>query len=105
AGESFVFGIRVFWPGELNQLDLLELVLADHAANVFAVGAGFAAKAGSVGAEGDRQLGFFENLVAKEVGDGDLGGGDEPVVVVLIDAGLVGTFIVAVEEVFGELGG
>ena len=46
--------------------------------------------------------GVVEGLVAEEVGDGDLGGGDEPVVAVLIDAGLVGAFVVAVEEVFAR---
>ncbi len=90
--------------GELDQLDLLELVLADHAADVFAVGAGFGAEAGGVGAVRDGELGFVEGLVAEEVGDGDLGGGDEPVVVLLQLAGGVGALVVAVEEVFGELG-
>ena len=104
-GEGFVLFVRVFRPDEFYELYSLELMLADHAADVLAVGAGFATEAGSVGAEGDRELGLFEGLVAVEIGDGDLGGGDEPVVVVLVDAGLVGAFVVAVKEVFGELGG
>ena len=90
AGELFVVGVGVFGAGELDQLDLLELVLADHAADVFAVAAGFGAEAGGVGAEGDGELGLVEGLVAEEVGDGDLGGGDEAVVGVLLVAGLVG---------------
>ena len=90
--------------GEFDQLDLLELVLADHAADVLAVAAGFGAEAGGVGAEAGGELGLVEGLVAEEVGDGDLGGGDEPVVGVLILAGDVGTLVVAVEEVLRELG-
>src|SRR6185312_14680738 len=104
AGEAFVLLVGVFGFDELDQLDLLELVLADHAADILAVGAGFGAEAGSVGAEGDGQLRFVEGLVAEEIGDRDLGGGDEPVVVLLIVAGLVAALVVAVEEVFGELG-
>ena len=104
AGEGFVLGVGLLGRGELDQLDLLELVLADHAADVFAVGAGFAAEAGSVGAEGDGELGLVDGLVAEEVGDGDLGGGDEPVIALLQLAGDVGALVVAVEEVFGELG-
>ena len=103
AGEGFVFGVGVLGFGELDELDLLELVLANHAADVLAVGAGLGAKAGSVGAVRDGKLGLVERLVSEEIGDGDLGGGDEPVVVVLIVAGLVGSLVVAVEEVFGEL--
>src|SRR5471030_2580559 len=64
--------------GELDQLDLLELVLADHAADVLAVAAGFGAEAGGVGAEAGGELRFVEDLVAEEVGDGDLGGGNHP---------------------------
>ncbi len=104
AGEGLVLFVGLFGRGELDQLDLLELVLTDHAADVFAVAAGFGAEAGGVGAVGDGELGLVEGLVAEEVGDGDFGGGDEPVVVLLQLAGAVGSLVVAVEEVFGELG-
>ena len=79
--------VGFFGRGEFDELDLLELVLADHAADVLAVAAGFGAEAGRVGAEGDGELGFVEGLVAEEIGDGDFGGGDEPVVVFLQLAG------------------
>ena len=52
-------------------------MLADHAADVLAVAAGLGAEAGSVGAEADGELGLVEGLVAEEVGDGDLGGGNQ----------------------------
>ena len=48
--RRFVLFVGFFGRGELDQLDLLELVLADHAADVLAVGAGFGAEAGGVGA-------------------------------------------------------
>ena len=41
-----MLGVRLFGPGELDQLDFLELVLADHAAGVLAGSAGFARKQG-----------------------------------------------------------
>src|SRR5206468_2307934 len=93
-----------FGAGEFYELHFLKLVLADHAANVFSIAAGLGAETGSVGAVGDRELGFLDGLVAEKIGDGDLGCGDEPMVAILKDAGLVWAFVVAVEEVFGELG-
>ena len=81
-------GFGVLGAGELYELDLLELVLTDEAANVFAVGAGLGPEAGGEGAEGDGEVGLVEDLVAEDVGDGDFGGGDEPVVVVFVSAGV-----------------
>ncbi len=77
-----MLGVGVLGADELDELHLLKLVLADEAADVLAVGAGLGAEAGGEGAEGDGELGFVEGFVAEEVGDGDLGGGDEPVVVI-----------------------
>ncbi len=79
-------------------------MLADHAAGVLAVGAGFGAVAGGVGGEGDGACGEVDDFVAEDVGDGDFGGGDQPVVAVLQLAGDEGALVVGVEEVFGELG-
>ena len=103
-GEGFVLGGGVFGAGELYELDFLELVLADHAASVLAVRAGFGTVAGGVGRKGDGAGGEVDGFVAEDVGDGDLGGWDEPVVGLLELAGDVGAFVVGVEEVFGELG-
>src|SRR5439155_22195000 len=66
AREGFELVIRLLGQGELHQLDLLELVLADDAARVLAVGAGFAAKARRPRAKLDRQLLSFEHFVAKK---------------------------------------
>ncbi len=102
ASEGLMLVAGLFASREFDELDLLELVLADHAADVFAVAAGFAAEAWCPGAEGDGELRFVEGLVAEEVGDGDLSGGDEPVIAILKFAG-VGALVVAVKGVFGEL--
>ncbi len=104
AGEGFVLGGGVFGAGELDEFYLLKLVLADHAADVLAVAAGFGAEAGGPGAKAQGAGAEVEGFVAEEVGDGDLGGGDEPVVVILGRAGLVRAFVVAVKELVGELG-
>ena len=58
---------------------------------VLAVAAGLGTEARRVGAERDGELGVVEGLVAEEVGDRDLGGGDgfKPVVGVLVFAGLL----------------
>ena len=54
--------------GELDELDLVELVLPDQAADVGAVGSGFAAEARRVGGVAQRQLPAVEDLAAVEVG-------------------------------------
>ena len=84
---------------EVDHLHLVELVDAEHAARHLAGAAGFAAEAGRVGGELDgrlwgdlRELHAVEDVVAVEVGDGHLGGGDQPEVVG-----------VRVVEVLGEL--
>ena len=59
---------------DLHQLHLVELVLADHAARVLAVGAGFGAEARRMADELERQLFERHDLVAHEVGDRVLGG-------------------------------
>ena len=61
-----------------HQLDLVELVLADHAARVLAGRARFGAEARRVGGEPQRQLGFLDDRFAHEIGQRDFGGGDEP---------------------------
>jgi hypothetical protein len=94
----------VLGAAELDQLDLLELVLADHAAGVLAVGAGLRAEAGGVGGEGDWASCEVNGFVAEDVGEGDFGGGDHPVVGVLEVALNVRPLVVAVEEICDELG-
>ncbi len=101
-----MLGVGLFGARELDQLDLLKLVLADDAARVFARRASLGAEARRVGGERDGQPRFVENLVAIEIGDGNLGGGDEPVVAVfeLAARNGLGVGIGAAEKIFGKLG-
>src|SRR5580698_4239812 len=81
-------------------------MLADDAARVFASCASFGAKAGSVGGERDGEARVVEDFVAIEIGDGNFGGGDEPVVTVLVVAarGCFSVGVRAAKQVLGELG-
>ena len=81
-------------------------MLANDAAGILAGGSGFGAEARRVGREPDGQPRVVQNLVTIEVGDGNLGGGNEPVVVILeLAAGDgFGVGIPAAEEVFGKFG-
>ena len=101
-----MFAVGVLGLGELDQLDLLELMLADDAARVLARCASLGAETGGVGREADGKARFVEDFVAIEVGDGDLGGGDEPVVAVfeLASGDGFGVGIGTSEEVICELG-
>ena len=83
AGEALVLAVGVFGARELDHLDFLKLMLPDDAPRVLARGSSFGAEAGRVGRESDGQAGFVEDFVAVEIGDGNLGGGDEPVVIKL----------------------
>src|ERR1017187_10545572 len=77
ASELFVLLVRLLGLGELHQLNLLELVLADDAAHVLAMRAGFAAEAWSIGSERDGQPRTVERLITIEVSDWHLGGGNQ----------------------------
>ena len=70
--------MRLFRGGELDQFHLLELVLADEAAGVLAVGAGLGAEAGRVGGVFDRQGRFLQGFASVDVGHRHFGRGDEP---------------------------
>ena len=67
-----------FRRGDRDQLDLVELVLAEHAARVAAGRARLGAEARRQRGEAERQLGLVEDGFADEVGQRDFGGGDEP---------------------------
>ena len=68
---------------ELDHLDLVELVDAQQATGVLAGGARLAAETGRVGGVVDRQLVDGQDLVAVDVGDRHLGGGDQVQLVAL----------------------
>ena len=72
--QAFVGLVRM---DDLHQLDLVELVLADHAACVLAVGTGFRTEAGRMTDELQRQPVRGQNFIPHDVGDGNFGGGNQ----------------------------
>jgi len=70
--RSAVLGLH-----DLHHLDLVELVLADHAARIATGAAGLAAKARAVRRQLDRQFAGSEHLLPHRVGQRDLGGRDQ----------------------------
>ena len=69
---------------DVHELDLLELVLAQHPPRVLAVRPRLAPEAGRVAYEPHRQIVRLQDPLARDVGDRDLGGRDQ-VQVVLVD--------------------
>ena len=65
--------VGLLGQGVLEHLDLVELVAADHAALVGAVGACLAAEARRVGEQLVRQVALRENLAAVQGGEGRFG--------------------------------
>ena len=64
-------GVGILRPHDLHELDLVELMLADHAARVLAVAARFRAKARRVRGQLDRQRAGRQDLVAHRIGQRD----------------------------------
>ncbi len=75
AGHALVLLERFFRRGDGDELDLVELMLPDHAARVAPRGAGLRAEAIGAGGEAQRQLRFVEDRFADEVCQRDFGGG------------------------------
>src|SRR5580704_2565153 len=69
--------------GEFEELDLLELMLPQNAARVFAGSTGFRAKASSPGSHMDGQLFLGDGFVAVEIVQFDLRSGRQPEICVL----------------------
>src|SRR6266481_4945640 len=91
--ERLVFFVTFFRMRELEELDFLELVLAENAARVFSSGAGFGAEAGGPGSRENRQLFLRNRFIAIKIVQLDFGSGREPEVAVFY-----------FEEVGGEFG-
>ena len=79
--------------GELHQLHLIELVLADEAPDVLTVGAGLGAEAGRVSGIFEGQVVLLQDFVPVDVGHRHLRGGHQKIIPIL-----------QLEEVFLELG-
>src|SRR5713226_9265587 len=69
--------------GELEKLDLLELMLAEDAAGVFSSGTSFGAEAGGPGGDKNGEFFFGNGFVAVQIVELDFGSGREPEVGVL----------------------
>ena len=77
AGEFLQGGIRILRTHHLHQFHLVELVLADHAARVAAVGTRLAAEARRVCDIFQRQLVARHDLFAHHIGHRHFGGRDQ----------------------------
>ncbi len=77
AGHAGVLGVAVFRAADRHQLDLLELVLADHAAHVTAAAASFGTEAHRVGGHAQRQALGVDDLVTHQVGQRHFRGRDQ----------------------------
>ncbi len=79
AGEhALVLVPALLGRGDGDELDLVELVLADHAARILARGARLGAKTRSAGREAQRQRGLIHDGFAHEIRQRHFGGGDQP---------------------------
>ena len=77
AHHFFQRSVAVVGVDDLHHLHLVELVLADHAARVAPGAAGLRAEAGAVRSELDGQRFGLQDLFAHGVGQADLAGGDQ----------------------------
>ena len=85
ADEFFERRPGVLGPDDVDEFDLLELVLAEHAASVLAVGTGLRAKTRRVRGQLDRQPVGLDDRLAHEVGQRHLGGRDQEIPAVACD--------------------
>ena len=73
-----MLGERSFGRGDRDEFDFGELMLADHAACVFASRARLGAEARRAGGDTEGEFFFVEDFFAHEIGEGDFGGRNEP---------------------------
>ena len=82
AGEhALVLVFALLRRGDGHKLDFSELMLADHAARIFAGGAGLGAKARRAGGVAQRQLCFVEDGFADQIRQRHFGGRNEPMAI------------------------
>lgn len=79
-GQLIEFLIAGGGIGKLDELHLIELMLADEAAGIPAGAARLGAEAGGIGAVFNGQAGAVENFIPMHIGDRHLGGGNEEIV-------------------------
>ena len=78
--EFFQFVVRGLRGRELDQLHLVELVLAYNPPRILAIGTRFLAKTGGIGAIVQRQVLFSEGLFPMDIGHRHLGSRDQKVI-------------------------
>ena len=78
ADHALLLGAAVLGPGDRHHLDLLELVLAEHARGVLARRPRLRAEALGMGGHPHRQRALVEDLAGDEVGQRHLRGRDQP---------------------------
>src|SRR5260370_4938673 len=78
AGHALMLGLRILGPRDRHQLDLVELMHADHAASVLTGRPRLRTETRRPGGEPQRQRRFVEYPAADEVGQRPLGGRDHP---------------------------
>ncbi len=86
--HALMLGLRLFRRRDRNQLDLGELMLADHAARVLAGRARLGAEARRAGGQTHRQCGFLDDGFTHEIGERHFGGRDEPEIIGRLEIGL-----------------
>ena len=94
-GQAFQRCKRLAWLDDLHHLDLVELVLTDHAARVTARGAGFAAETWGVRHQLHWQLLRVKNFAGNDIGQRHFSGRDQVQIRLAFTADL--------EQVFLEL--
>ena len=80
SGHALELLVGLLRLGKLDHLNFVELVLANDAAGVATGGTGLLAEAGGEGGVAARQGVGVEDLAGVQVGEHDLGGGDQEVV-------------------------
>src|SRR5215472_17162410 len=76
-----MLGRRILWPGDRHELDLLELMLADHAARVFPCSSSLRPETRRPGSVTPRQRTLVEDFSGDEIGQRHFGGRDQPMIV------------------------
>src|SRR5271156_2965810 len=82
-GHALVLVARLLGRGDRNQLDLTELMLADHAGGVAPRRPRLGSERQSSGGEAQRQGLLVEDALAHEIGQRNFGGGDQRKAIVL----------------------
>ena len=72
--QRFIAFVRMH---DLHHLDFIELVLADHASGIFAIGASLRAEARSMRGELDWKFVCHHDDISHGIGQGDFGGGNQ----------------------------